>query len=133
MSTAAPVKFTTDGRAVPTALVGELADSSDLLSDPEALRASLKENGYLLLRRAIDPDTALAARHEVLACLAAVGEIDMPAETFSGHSRRPTGNPEAGEFLRDVCDGPRLRTATAHLSLRGIISTVFGEPARSHE
>ncbi|MFP6689171.1 MAG: hypothetical protein VCD31_07620, partial [Alphaproteobacteria bacterium] len=72
---------------MPAALIGDLIDSSELLTNPDGLRASLQENGYLLLRAAIDPDTALAARREVLAQLAAVGEIDMPGETFSSNSR----------------------------------------------
>ena len=133
MSGATAAEFTSDGRPVPAALIGDLIDLSELLTNPDGLRASLQENGYLLLRAAIDPDTALAARREVLAQLAAVGEIDMPGETFSGNSRRPTGAPDAGEFLRAVCDGPQLRTATSCPNLQYIISTVFGEPARSHD
>ena len=118
---------------MPAALIGDLIDLSELLTNPDGLRASLQENSYLLLCAAIDPSTALAARREVLAQLAAVGEIDMPGETFSGNSRRPTGAPDAGEFLRAVCDGPQLRTATSCPNLQYIISTVFGEPARSHD
>ena len=133
MTGATAAKFTADGRPVPAALIGELIDSSDLLSNPSALRASLQENGYLLLRGAIEPAVALAARREVLTQLAAVGEIDLPAETFSGSSRRPVGDPDAGKFLRAVCDGPELRAATGNSRLQNIISSVFGEPARSHD
>ena len=118
---------------MPGELIGELIDSSGLLADPEALRASLRDNGYLLLRGAIEPAAALAARREVLQRLAAVGEIDLPGETFSGNSQRPAGEPQAGNFLRSVCDGPRLRAATANPQLADIISTAFGEPARGHD
>ena len=133
MTGAAAAEFTADGRPVPAALIGELIDSSDLLSNPSALRASLQENGYLLIRDAIEPATALAARREVLARLATVGEIELSAETFSGTSQRPTDKPQAGDFLRSVCDGPQLRAATANPQLTDIISTAFGEPARGHD
>ena len=129
----ASATYYAEGRPVPDALIGELADSSEFLDDPTALRGALDEQGYLLLRGAIDPGVALAARREVLARLATVGEIDMPGETFSGDSRRPMGQPDAGEFLQAICDGPLLRTATAHPNLERIISTVFGEPAQSHD
>ncbi|MDA0229603.1 MAG: phytanoyl-CoA dioxygenase family protein [Proteobacteria bacterium] len=133
MTGASAAEFTADGRRVPAQLIGELIDSSDMLADPEALRASLLENGYLLLRGAIEPAAALAARREVLQRLAAAGEIDLPGETFSGNSQRPTSEPQAGEFLQSVCEGPRLREAIGNPNLADIISTVFGEPARGQD
>lgn len=38
------------GRPVPSAMVGELADSAGLMGDPPALRARLQEDGYLFLK-----------------------------------------------------------------------------------
>ncbi|MBM3534995.1 MAG: hypothetical protein FJX60_18385 [Alphaproteobacteria bacterium] len=56
-------------------LVGEYRDSSDLLGRPADLRRRLAEDGYLLLRGALDRDVIAAARREVFARLAEVGEI----------------------------------------------------------
>ena len=39
---------------------------------------------------------------------------------------------DSGQFLRSVCDDPRLRAATGSEQLSNIISDVFGEPARGH-
>ena len=108
---------------MPAQLTGGFIDSSNFLADPEALRASLQENGYLLLRGAIARATALAARRELLQRLVSVGEIDLSWETFSGNSQRPTGEPQAGDFLRSVCDGPLLRAVTANPRLADIISS----------
>ncbi len=133
MTAAETAEFTAEGRPIPAALVGELADSSSFINNPEALRAGFQDNGYLLLRRAIEPALALSARAEVLARLAAVGEIDLPGETFSGTSHRPTGEQDAGKFLRSVCDGRQLRAATGNPRLSEIISAIFGEAARGHD
>lgn len=126
-------EFTSEGRAIPEALIGELVDSSALLGDGEALQAALAAHGYLLLRGVAGHGTALSARQEVLARLASVGEIDLPGETFSGASRRAELSGDAGTFLRSVCDGPRLRAATGDENLTKTISSVFGEPARGHD
>ncbi len=97
---------------IPSARLGSLVDSSALLGDGPALQSALAEHGYLLLRGAIGRGTALSARREVLARLAQVGEIDLPAETFSGNSQRTEMMGDSGQFLRSVCDDPRLRAAT---------------------
>ncbi|MBT3170411.1 MAG: hypothetical protein HOM52_15395 [Rhodospirillaceae bacterium] len=125
--------FTSEGRPIPPQLIGELVDSSAHLGDGEALRISLAEHGYLLLRGVVPLGTALSARQEVLTRLADVGEIDLPGETFSGTSQRNALAPDAGEFLRSVCDGPRLRAATGDQHLGEIVSATFGEPARGHD
>src|SRR5438445_12790266 len=55
---------------------GELRPSNDILSDADALRARIAEDGYLLLRGLYDKEVVLNARHELLAKMAASGEID---------------------------------------------------------
>lgn len=56
--------------------LGELRDANALLGSPEALRARMEEDGYLLLRGYLDRDVVLGARKEILTRLASVGEID---------------------------------------------------------
>ncbi len=127
------MRFYAEGRPVPDTLIGELRDSTACLGDGEALRRDLHDHGYLLLRGALDRGTALAARGEVLARLAEMGEVDLPAETFSGASNRPADKAAAGRFLQSVCDGAKLRAATGNAALCAILADVFGEAAVSHD
>ena len=46
--------------------LGELRASNDLLNDAIALKARLTEDGYLLLRELIDPETVRVARETIL-------------------------------------------------------------------
>lgn len=50
----------------PSAEMGELRASNDLLGDIPALHTRMAEDGYLLLRGLIDPDKVLRARRTVL-------------------------------------------------------------------
>jgi len=70
--------LTANGHAVDTHpdRFGELIASNHLLGDPPALRAAMAEHGHLFFRRLLDPETVLAARHEVLLKYAILGEID---------------------------------------------------------
>lgn len=50
-----------------------MKDSNHLLGDPEALRAELQSQGFLLIRGVHDRDEVLAARNRVLQHLAGLG------------------------------------------------------------
>ncbi|MGQ0663921.1 MAG: phytanoyl-CoA dioxygenase family protein [Pseudomonadota bacterium] len=121
-----------EGRLVPAELIGELKDSSDVLSHRPALRRRLAEDGYLLLRGGLDRDEVLAARREVFARLAEVGEVREPAAEgiATGSSRRAEIGGELGAFWRSVCEGPALRRLTHAGRLRRIAARVFGCPVR---
>ena len=58
---------------------GELRESNDVLDDPAALNARMKEDGYWLFRGLIARDVVLAARREILLKYAVIGEIDSIA------------------------------------------------------
>jgi len=102
------------GKAVPPELLGELTESDPSTEDAQSLAAHLSRDGYLLLRGAISPATAEAARYEVLERLAAVDEIEQPARDgiVSGRSTRRDVQPDLSAFWRSVCTGPALRCAT---------------------
>jgi ectoine hydroxylase-related dioxygenase (phytanoyl-CoA dioxygenase family) len=123
------------GRAVPAALIGELQDSAPLLADPSALRARFARDGYLFLRGVLDRDAVLAARREVFARLAAVGEIREPVQDgiFTGTSRRDALEPDRGRFWRSVSEGPLLRAVSHGPGVGAVLSTLFGEPARPQD
>ena len=100
---------------VPASLVGELTDSTTLLENSEALRERLEQDGYLLVRGAVDRQCIAAARSEVFNRLAEVGEIRAPASAgiASGTSRRREQEDDLGAFWRSVSQGPALRAATS--------------------
>ena len=67
-------------RPVPDELLGPLAEATSCLINPETLRRSFAEHGYVLLRDVLPRDEVLAARSEVFSRLAEVGEIQQPVE-----------------------------------------------------
>ena len=54
----------------PSAVFGELTDSSPLLGDREALRDRFDQDGYLLLRELVDPQKVIAARERIMEYMA---------------------------------------------------------------
>ncbi|QHT61440.1 phytanoyl-CoA dioxygenase family protein [Paenibacillus lycopersici] len=54
----------------------ELRDSNDIMHDFDALRARMREDGYLLLRGLHDRDEVLAARQAVLKKMDKMGKLD---------------------------------------------------------
>ena len=49
---------------IPPEIVGELSDSSSCLDDSDELQQRLRNDGYLLLRQALDYEQVMAARRE---------------------------------------------------------------------
>lgn len=116
--------FRIAGNPVPLSMIGALKPA-DRRGD---LAQVLDTRGYLLLRGLIDPDAVMAARQEVLAALASVGEIADPADRAvpTGFSRRADLHPDLGAFwkrisenalVRRVVHGPEIRELTANLFL----------------
>jgi hypothetical protein len=128
-------KAIAQGRLVHAAVLGELYDSTAIAADSAALRARFADDGYLFIRRAVDRDIVQAARREVFARLAAVDEIQEPAEAgiATGRSRRKDLASDLGAFWQSVCEGPALRRATHGEDMRSLMTRIFGEPARPHD
>lgn len=121
-----------EGRRLAADAVTPLADSSALIGDDAALRARLAEDGYLFLPGLLDRDDVLAARREVLARMAEVGEIAEPVDAAmpTGTSRRAELHPDLGTFWRSVSEGPALRRAIHGEHARRVAATLFGEAVR---
>ncbi|MEZ5181000.1 MAG: hypothetical protein R2702_03850 [Acidimicrobiales bacterium] len=68
--------------------------SNRLLDDPEALRARLEDDSYLLFRRVIDRDAILALRADVIAVLARLGWTDEAGRAIT----KPPLRQEDDEF-----------------------------------
>ena len=115
--------------------VDEPVDATACLSDAVLLRRSFGENGYVLLRGALDRLEVLAARTEVFERLAAVGEIAPPAEAgiATGTSRRNGLAGGLDEFWRSVSEGLALRRVTHGARLGELVSLLFDAPARPHD
>ena len=103
---------------------------------PQALRAPgelahrMSQDGYVLLRGALDPYLVRNARRDVLERLAAVGEIAQPIDdaVATGTSRRAELHPDLDAFWRGVCESPRLRALTHGPALAGITQELLGGP-----
>lgn len=126
-ATEVPPSLTIQGRPVPPDLLGDLVEA-DAAGD---LASQLEERGYLLLRGAHDPASVLAARREVLARLAEVGEIREPAEdgVATGSSRRKALHADLGAFWQSVSEGPALRRVINGPRITALMSRLFGEAA----
>jgi hypothetical protein len=95
-----------------------LRESNDVLSDVDALRARLAEDGYLFLRGLHDREEVLQVRRGILEGLAARGALDPAAPLMDGVARpadgaRPTssvrGNADLkSDALRRLVYGPRV-------------------------
>lgn len=111
--------------------IGELADSTRWRGQRGALAARLGRDGYVLLRGAFDPQAVRRARGEVMARLAAVGEVAEPSidGVPTGTSRRDALEPDRGAFWRSICEGPALRALTHQGVLGAIAAEILGEAA----
>lgn len=70
--------------------------SNGLLEDPDALRARLDEDSYLLFRRVIDRDKVLALRAEVVEVLARLGWTDQAGRAIAKPLREEDDEFRAG-------------------------------------
>lgn len=78
--------LTAQGEALLTdpAHLGELRESQDIAGSAAALRARMREDGYLFLRGYLDIDRVMAARTELLSRAAAAGALDPDAPLMDG-------------------------------------------------
>ena len=121
----------TNGRIVPSELLGELVDSSALMDDGTALRDRLSEGGYVYLSRALDKADVAAAREETFSRLPDVDEIRAPASEgiVTGKSNRRKMAEDLGAFWRSVSEGKALRNVTHGRQLKHLAELLLGEPA----
>jgi hypothetical protein len=122
-------------RPVPPQRLGVLRDSTELLDDHPALMQRLRDEGYLYLRGVLDGGLVDAARAEVFARLASVGELLEPAElgVFSGRSLRDERVSSRGAFWQSVSEGPMLRRLTHGDAMRSVMRRVIGEAPMPHD
>ncbi len=125
----------TQQHPVPDELLGPLVDATPCLCDPELLRRSFADNGYVLLRDVLPLDDVLAARREVFTRLAEMDEMQLPVEAgiATGTSRRRERSPDLGAFWKSISEGAALRRVTHGPRLCELAGLLFDAPARPHD
>jgi hypothetical protein len=126
--------FRVRGRCVPHDLTGHLTESS-IDEDATVLHKRLVDDGYLLIRSALDDSEVQAARCEVFSHLVEMGEIRDPAVDgiATGESRRRELVDDLVENWKTVSEGPAVRQLTHGRHTRSVMDRVFGEPSRPHD
>ncbi len=127
--------LTSLGHAIPPDRFGALKERTHIAGDGGAMREALAEDGYLLLRGVLHRDEVLAARAEVFARLAAVGEIKEPSMDGmpTGISRRGELEPDLAAFWRSVCEGPALRRITHAGPMLDTMARILDGPVRAFD
>ena len=109
-------------------LIDELRDSSDCLGDPDTLRKTMTEEGYLFLRGLHDRDRVLTARREILEKLATAGELDPSADLMDG-IKNPNDSSTATVTVRgkeNLKDGPGLKNLVEGPEVMGFFERFLG-------
>ncbi len=122
-------------QVVPPDLLGPLNEMRWSPANASAGQTRLEEDGYLLLRGALDPTEVLSAREEVFSRLVDVEEIQPPAcdGIATGCSRRAEVAGDLGQFWQSVSEGPLLRRVSHGDRIRSVMSLLFDEEARPHD
>lgn len=114
---------------------GELVDSSELHGNAPALRARLDRDGYLLLRKLIDPAVVLEARREILLKYAAIGEIDDRVDVM--HATVGTTDALGHVNLRALSESLRTgywyEQVVTNDSLLAVHADLLGGPVRPYD
>ncbi|MFK7915948.1 MAG: phytanoyl-CoA dioxygenase family protein [Pseudomonadales bacterium] len=114
---------------------GALEPGNHLLDDPDALRARMQEQGYLLFRGLIDPRHIAAARAEILLKYATIGELNPTEpldEAIYGDSSA-LAHINLRAFTQSVRDGQAYQNVVLDETLLKTVSTLLGGPARAFD
>jgi len=120
-----------DDKIIPHEFLGKLNETDLPDCNHKNLSISLKENGYIFIRNLFNSNKIKSAREEVFFRLNEVDEIENPFEdgVFSNRSSRDKIYKNRGDFWKSVSNGKSLREITNGLTLKKLLSEVFGEAA----
>jgi len=120
------------GQTIPEQYLAPLRESADIIDDSKALQQRLQDDGYIYLRGFFDRADSMAARRDIFARLAAVGEILEPVVNgiFSGASQRRELIDDLGAFWRSVSETWTLRRLSHGQQLHGLMGQLLDGTAR---
>ncbi|MCZ7647787.1 MAG: phytanoyl-CoA dioxygenase family protein [Planctomycetota bacterium] len=112
--------------------LGRLREANALLGDPQALRARMVEDGYLLVRGLLDRETVLGARRTVLQYLASQGQLDPSAAMMDGI---PFPGKRGGYLggRQEVTHQPGFLALAEAPALFSFFAALFGKPAQTFD
>ena len=127
-------KLSAHGTEVPAELLGRLQPTS-VDTEGAILREQIEQQGYLYVPGALDREAVMAARAEVFARLAEVGEIAEPAAEglSTGTSRRGELIDDLGAFWKSVSEGPALRQVTHAGRIVTLMEKLLGGQVRPYD
>ncbi|MCY3976674.1 MAG: phytanoyl-CoA dioxygenase family protein [Chloroflexi bacterium] len=115
----------------PSADLGELRESQDLLDDVGALWQRLNEDGYLLLRRLIDRENVINARNVVLQHMQVQQALQPDTPLLQGVM--PRGGKSVQMMGRKgIAHHPAVLAAVEHPALFALFEGLFAEPALTY-
>lgn len=112
---------------------GWLNESSAIRDDGDALRATMKRDGYIFIRDYLDKEVVTDARREILGRLASVEEIDtshplMDAVASDTSTRGKL--PDTRQFGKDLRSGPALTRLVHEGNVITFFETFLGGEVR---
>ena len=107
---------------------GELRNSTDIVDDASALRARMREDGYLFFRGLLDRELVLKARREILLKYAIIGEIDPEKPLMDAVAASDTAIDRVNlrAFSESVRSGIEYERVVLHPRLLGIHRRLLG-------
>ena len=106
---------------------GELRSSNDLLTNPDAFRQRMAEDGYLLLRSFLDKSKVRAARNELLVKMERNGSVDDDYLKREGVDLSLKLEVNTKSFR----EGDAVRTLTQSGEMMAFYDLFFAEPTRA--
>lgn len=129
---ATTLPLTSSGKLLDTSpeKFGELEPATHLLDDPQALRARMRDEGYLYLPGYLDRAEVLECRAEIAERLAAAGQLD-PAYPVSAMRAHPQSRVK---FMPDLAkDNPKLQTLLYDGRMMAFWERFLGGPVRHYD
>ena len=134
MTTAATLRFGKRDLEREGKYLGTMRDCNRLLDDPEALRARMGEDGYLLVRGLYPVDQVLRARRALFTEFAKQGIFDPAADLMEGRAN-PVPSSTRGAFLggQEATALPAFREVIEGRAVMDFFQRFFGAPAMTFD
>lgn len=126
------VQFGNQRYEYPSANLGELRASNDLLHQPEGLRQRLQTDGYLLLRQLISRDKVLAARQTILSYMAENQGLEPGSRPLDGVMGQ-YGKSVRMMGRKGITHHPAVKAVLESEELFAFYQNLFGETIRTFD